>query len=175
SGWASQPPRRLRPWAGPRPLGTAAAPGRGGGGPPMRRFPAGGPGPRAVGGVPAGALLILTRGLLDGLWMPMVNVYLNRLVASRLRATTLSLQSVLARLTLAVTLAMLGVLTARLGLASTLASVAAAIALVGGWLLAFAPRSVRRQGVSWASDARTRAARRPRRQPRTILTTPPPR
>ena len=42
--------------------------------------------------------MILSRGLLDGLWMPLVNVYMNRLVDSRLRATMLSLQSVLARL-----------------------------------------------------------------------------
>jgi hypothetical protein len=47
----------------------------------------------------------------------------------------LSLQSVLARLTLALTLAVLGVLAARLGLAPTLASVAAAIALVGSGLV----------------------------------------
>jgi hypothetical protein len=101
----------------------------------------------AIVGVPAGALLILTRGLLDGLWMPLVNVYLNRLVGSRLRATMLSLQSVLARLTLAITLAVLGMLTARLGLPPTLAAVAAAIALVGGTLVLFTPGSVRRQGV----------------------------
>ena len=114
----------------------------------MTAVPACGLGTMAVVGAPAGALLILTRGLLDGLWMPLVNVYLNRLAGSHLRATMLSLQSVLARLTLALTLAVLGVLTARLGLAPTLASVAAAIALVGGWLVVYAPRSVRRQGVS---------------------------
>jgi hypothetical protein len=114
----------------------------------MTAVPACGLGTMAVVGVPAGALLILTRGLLDGLWMPLVNVYLNRLVDSRLRATMLSLQSVLARLTLALTLAVLGVLTARLGLTPTLASVAAAIALVGGWLVLVAPRPARGQGVS---------------------------
>jgi hypothetical protein len=113
----------------------------------MTAVPACGLGTMAIVGVPAGALLILTRGLLDGLWMPLVNVYLNRLVASRLRATMLSLQSVLARLTLALTLAVLGLLTARLGLPPTLAAVAAAIALVGGSLVLFAPGSVRRQGV----------------------------
>ena len=114
----------------------------------MTAVPACGLGTMAVVGVPAGALLILTRGLLDGLWMPLVNVYLNRLTGSRLRATMLSLQSVLARLTLALTLAVLGLLTARLGLAPTLAAVAAVIALVGGWLVLVAPASVRRQGVS---------------------------
>jgi hypothetical protein len=113
----------------------------------MTAVPACGLGTMAIVGVPAGALLILTRGLLDGLWMPLVNVYLNRLVGSRLRATMLSLQSVLARLTLALTLAVLGMLTARLGLPPTLAAVAAAIALVGGSLVLFAPASERRQSV----------------------------
>ena len=113
----------------------------------MTAVPACGLGTMAMVGVPAGALLILTRGLLDGLWMPLVNVYLNRLVGSRLRATMLSLQSVLARLTLAFTMAVLGMLTARLGLPPTLAAVAAAIALVGGSLVLCAPGSVRRQGV----------------------------
>ena len=70
---------------------------------------------------PRGALLILSRGLLDGLWMPLVNVYMNRLVESRVRATMLSLQSVLARLVLSATLAALGVATAQLGLGATLA------------------------------------------------------
>ena len=98
----------------------------------MTAVPACGLGTMAMVGVPAGALLILTRGLLDGLWMPLVNVYLNRLVGSRLRATMLSLQSVLARLTLALTLAVLGMLTARVGLPPTLAAVAVAIALSAG-------------------------------------------
>ena len=89
---------------------------------------------------PAGALLILTRGLLDGIWMPLLNVYMNRLVGSHLRATMLSLQSVLARLGLAVALAALGAATARLGLWTTLGVVAATLALGGGMLLACAPR-----------------------------------
>jgi hypothetical protein len=87
----------------------------------------------------AGALLILSRGILDGLWMPLVNVYMNRLVDSRLRATMLSLQSVLARLALSAVLAALGMATARLGLAATLATVAAATALAGGILLLTRP------------------------------------
>jgi hypothetical protein len=52
----------------------------------------------------------------------------------------LSLQSVLARLGLAVALAALGAATARLGLWTTLGVVAATLALGGGMLLACAPR-----------------------------------
>lgn len=89
---------------------------------------------------PAGAPWLLSRGLLDGLWMPLVNVNVNRLVPSRLRATTLSLQSVLARLALAVALALLGVVTDVAGLAPTLAAVAAATALAGVVLAVRAPR-----------------------------------
>jgi MFS family permease len=105
----------------------------------MSAVPACGLGAMALVTGPAGALLILSRGLLDGLWMPLVNVYLNRLGESRLRATMLSLQSVLARLSLSATLAVLGVATARLGVAATLGTVAIAVALAGGALLVAAP------------------------------------
>jgi hypothetical protein len=81
--------------------------------------------------VPAGAAFLLTRGLLDGLWQPLMNVYMNRLVASRVRATMLSLQSLVARLALALVLALLGLSAARVGLASTLA-VCGAVALAAG-------------------------------------------
>jgi MFS family permease len=87
-----------------------------------------------VGG-PAGAALILTRGLLDGLWMPLTNVYVNRLVPSDLRATMLSLQSLVARLSLAATVGLAGLAVARIGLGATLL-VAAASALVAGAALA---------------------------------------
>ena len=106
----------------------------------MTAVPVCGLGAMAAVHAPAGALLILTRGLLDGIWMPLLNVYMNRLVGSELRATLLSLQSVLARLGLAVALAALGAATARLGLWTTLGVVAATIALGGGMLLACAPR-----------------------------------
>jgi len=109
----------------------------------MSAVPACGLGAMAFVTGPAGALLILSRGLLDGLWMPLVNVYLNRLVESRLRATMLSLQSVLARFSLSATLAVLGVATARLGVAATLGTVAIAVALAGGALLLAAPGTKR--------------------------------
>jgi len=105
----------------------------------MAAIPACGLGAMAAIAGPAGALLILTRGLLDGLWMPLVNVYMNRLVDSRVRATMLSLQSVLARLCLSLVLAILGLVTARLGLSVTLAAVAAAVAVTGVALLVVAP------------------------------------
>src|SRR5439155_1335819 len=64
----------------------------------MVAAPAVGLGAMSVVGRPEGAALILTRGMLDGLWQPLLNVYMNRLVDSRLRATMLSLQSLVARL-----------------------------------------------------------------------------
>jgi hypothetical protein len=100
----------------------------------MTTVPVCGLGAMAAVSTPAGALLILSRGLLDGLWMPLVNVSMNSLVDSRLRATMLSLQSVLSRLVLSAALAALGVATARLGLRTTLAVVAALIAMAGGVL-----------------------------------------
>jgi hypothetical protein len=71
--------------------------------------------------------------------MPLVNVYMNRLVDSRLRATMLSLQSVLARLGLSAALAALGVATAAWGLWITLAVVAALVAVAGAVLVARGP------------------------------------
>jgi MFS family permease len=93
----------------------------------------------AVAG-PAGALLILTRGVLDGLWSPLLNVYMNRLVPSRVRATMLSAQSLVSRLALAVALALLGVGTARAGLPRTLGAAALAAAVAGVALVATGPR-----------------------------------
>jgi len=94
----------------------------------------------AATGTPAGALLVLTRGLLDGLWQPLLNVYLNRLVPSELRATMLSAQSLVARLALSATLALLGGGTARVGLAATLAVSAATVVVLGTLLLLRAGR-----------------------------------
>ncbi len=84
---------------------------------------------------PGLAALVVTRGLLDGLWQPLLNVYMNRLVDSELRATMLSAQSLAARLALAATLVLLGAGTARLGLALTLAGSAATVGVLGAALV----------------------------------------
>jgi hypothetical protein len=94
-----------------------------------------------------GALLVLTRGFLDGLWMPLTNVWVNRLVPSTLRATMLSLQSLVARLALSGVLALAGIGTARIGLGPTLGCAAVAVALVGAGLVASAPRLPERSRV----------------------------
>jgi len=104
------------------PLGTAVV---------MAGVPALGLGAMSAVASPAGAVLLLSRGVLDGLWQPLTNVWLNRLVPSRLRATMLSLQSLVARLALGATLALLGAGVARGGIAHTLA-LAAAVAAAGG-------------------------------------------
>jgi MFS family permease len=93
-----------------------------------------------VSGTP-GAMLLLTRGVLDGLWQPLLNVYMNRLVPSRLRATMLSAQSLVARLALAAAIALLGVGTARAGLAATLGAAAVAAAVAGAALIVAGPRA----------------------------------
>jgi MFS family permease len=104
-------------------------------------------GAMTIGAPIVGAVLVLTRGALDGLWMPLTNVYVNRLVPSALRATLLSLQSLVARLALAAVIALAGVATARVGLSATLALAAIAVALVGTALLATAPRLPERSRV----------------------------
>jgi MFS family permease len=96
----------------------------------------------AVAG-PAGALLVLSRGLLDGLWQPLANVYLNRLVDSRVRATMLSLQSLVARLALALAVSLLGLGTALGDVRRTLALAAGATAVLGVALRAAGPRALR--------------------------------
>src|SRR5262249_51768892 len=95
----------------------------------------------------ASAGIVLTRGVLDGLWMPLTNVWVNRLAASELRATLLSLQSLVARLTLATVIGLVGVGTERLGLSPTLAGVALIAAVVGTGLVATAPRLPERSRV----------------------------
>src|SRR5262249_59500719 len=105
--WAavSAPTRggRARAPRAARGVGAGRAPRPGGGRRPAA--PAVGLVAMAATGTPAGALLVLTRGLLDGLWQPLLNVYMNRLVESRLRATMLSAQSLVARLALAAAIA----------------------------------------------------------------------
>jgi MFS family permease len=103
----------------------------------MTAIPVMGIGAMALVSSPAGVLLVLTRGLLDGLWEPLVNVYLNRLVPTRLRATLLSLQNLAARLALAAAIAVLGWLAGTVGLPVTLA-VAAATTLLAGVALTVA-------------------------------------
>lgn len=97
-------------------------------------------GAMSVAGGAWGAVIVLTRGCLDGLWMPLTNVYVNRLVPSGLRATLLSLQSLVARLALAAVIGVAGAATERVGLQGTLAFAALAVAVVGVTLLATAPR-----------------------------------
>ncbi len=100
-----------------------------------------------LGAPVVGAALVLMRGGLDGLWMPLTNVYVNRLVPSALRATLLSLQSLVARLALAVVIALAGVASEGVGLAMTLGLAALAVAFVGATLLATAPRLPERPRV----------------------------
>lgn len=101
----------------------------------MGVVPAVGLGAMALSTGPAGAVWILTRGLLDGLWMPLVNIYMNRRVGADLRATMLSAQSVAARLTLSLSLALFGLATSALPL-GVLLSGAAVAALACGLVLA---------------------------------------
>lgn len=110
----------------------------------MAATPVLGLGAMAAVGRPEGAVLLLTRGVLDGLWQPLMNVYLNRLVESRLRATMLSVQSLVARLALAAALALLGLGTAALGLGRTLALTALSAAAVGAVLVLVGPRALGR-------------------------------
>lgn len=113
------------------PRGTAVA---------MTLVPTVGLGAMALATGPVGAMWILSRGVLDGLWMPLVNVYLNRRVGSHLRATVLSLQNVVARLALAAALAVLGLVSGELGVSAALAGAAAATLVVGIGLRITAPR-----------------------------------
>lgn len=103
---------------------------------------AGGLGAMALASGPWGALFILSRGLLDGLWMPLANIYTNRRVASALRATTLSLQSVAGRFVLAAVLALLGGAMETTALAPLLAVSAVATAVLGLALVLARPRGV---------------------------------
>lgn len=89
---------------------------------------------------PVGAVLVLSRGILDGLWQPLVNVYMNRRVDSSQRATMLSLQSVVSRLALAAALGVLGWVVRELGLPIALSGAAVATAGCGALLILGARR-----------------------------------
>jgi hypothetical protein len=108
----------------------------------MTATPVVGLGAMAAVATPAGALLLLTRGVLDGLWQPLLNVYMNRLIGSRVRATMLSAQSLASRLTMAAALALLGLGTERVGLPRTLAAAAVVVAVAGVGLVAAGPRAL---------------------------------
>lgn len=108
---------------------------------------AAGLGAMSVAAGPTGAALVLLRGVLDGLWMPLTNVWVNRLVPSALRATMLSLQSLVARVALAGVIALAGVGTARSRLGATLAWSACATVVVGLAFVATAPRLPERSRV----------------------------
>lgn len=113
----------------------------------MGAVPAVGLGAMALATGPLGAVWILTRGLLDGLWMPLSNIYVNRRVESALRATTLSLQSVVGRLTLASVLALMGAATARVPVSDILLASAGAAVVLGAALVWLRPASESPRGV----------------------------
>jgi hypothetical protein len=92
---------------------------------------------------PLGVALLLTRGVLDGLWMPLLNIYMNRRVGSDVRATALSLMSLLSRLALAGALGLLAWLLAEVGLTLVLIGSGLATGVVAALLVATAPRSRR--------------------------------
>jgi MFS family permease len=110
----------------------------------MGLVPALGLGAMAASSGPSAAAWILTRGLLDGLWMPLVNIYMNRRVDAEVRATLLSFQSVVSRLALSLALASFGLATSAFSLGVILAGAAAAAA-TGGALLALRRHGVREE------------------------------
>ena len=85
-----------------------------------------------------GALLLLTRGLFDGLWMPLSQIYLNRQAPSELRATLLSLQNLASRIGLASVIGAFAFATSQVGLLATFGLAAACAAIVGALLVATA-------------------------------------
>lgn len=87
-----------------------------------------------------GALLLLSRGLFDGLWQPLIQIYLNRQAPSELRATLLSLQNLSARLTLAGVVGAFGFATSQVGLPATFGLAAIGAAIAGGFLVRTASR-----------------------------------
>ncbi len=82
-----------------------------------------------------GGLFLLSRGVFDGLWQPLSQIYLNRQAASELRATLLSLQNLASRLALAGVVGSFGFATAQLGLMPTFALAAAVAAVLGSLLV----------------------------------------
>jgi sugar phosphate permease len=83
-------------------------------------------------------LLLLTRGLFDGLWMPLSQIYLNRQAPSELRATLLSLQNLASRIGLASVIGAFAFATSQVGLLATFGLAAACAAIVGALLVATA-------------------------------------
>jgi MFS family permease len=116
----------------------------------MTAIPALGLGGMAAITSPLGAAVILTRGFLDGLWEPLVNVYQNRLVPTHLRATLLSFQNLAARLALAAAIWMLGRLVEVVGLRATLGVAAAATVLVGTGLVLLSGAAMGRERLAGA-------------------------
>ena len=85
-----------------------------------------------------GALLVLSRGVFDGLWQPLTQIYLNRKASSELRATLLSFQNLASRLALAGVVGGFGVATAKIGLMPTFGLAAAAAGITCVLLVATA-------------------------------------
>jgi MFS family permease len=121
----------------------------------MTAIPAIGIGGMAAITSPLGAAMILSRGLLDGLWEPLVNVYQNRLVPTHLRATLLSLQNLAARLALAAAIWLLGRLAGSFGLRATLWTAAAATLAVGVGLVLVAGAAMRADRLAGAPPCDT--------------------
>lgn len=101
-----------------------------------------------------GALILLSRGLFDGLWQPLSQIYLNRLAASELRATLLSLQNLGARLALSAAVAAFGLGTARFGLLPAFGLAAVCAAIGGALLLLSHPRRDARRAPATISQGR---------------------
>ena len=97
----------------------------------------------AVVAWPVGAVFVLLRGVADGLLAPVLNFYLNRLVADRTRASVLSIASFVAHAAQAAVLAGFAALLVHVSLAGTLRLAAFAGAVLGALLLAVPRRSRR--------------------------------
>jgi len=100
---------------------------------------------------PVGAGLILTRGVLDGLWEPLLNVYQNRLVPTHLRATLLSVQNLAARLALAAAIWGLGRIAGEVGVHGAVGAGAALACVVGVTLVMLGGRPQVRERLAGAS------------------------
>jgi hypothetical protein len=88
-------------------------------------------------GTPVGAVVVILRGVGDGLLLPVVYFYLNRVVGEQARASVLSIATVVARLAQAAVLATLGLALERISFGATLhlswlAGLLAAVAVL--WL-----------------------------------------
>ena len=92
---------------------------------------------------PWAALILLSRGVFDGLWQPLTQIYLNRLAATELRATLLSLQNLGARLALSATVGAFSLGTAKFGVRSAFGLAAVVAALSASLLLVTHPKARR--------------------------------